>query len=333
MGQFKPSEKEKEIISEANIQGNIENIIHFPTSERKNYIIIINEVTNLYAIRLINYEVEDEKVKIIAVKRFPDLLGFYQTKEEANSKVEEIKTRQDVSQCKYEIETQEDDIENILIIGRTGSGKSTLANAISNTDVFAEVVDTVGVRDTKLSTEKVLLKLVEAIHSIKGGKTEEIEAFEILTAFFGEKVLQYTTILRSKFYDFSDSEKCEIDREDLKKSLEENIKVFDIVSSIKEYLDTCNGNYKMERWDVTCVRINDFINAKIKLGEFKDGGLLDKFLVKKELGDLKREIIEEIKLHLEKQQCNEIEFEVKIEIPCITKVEVAAKLNNCCLIS
>ncbi|RIB28996.1 hypothetical protein C2G38_2239202 [Gigaspora rosea] len=61
-----------------------------------------------------------------------------QKKKEAINKAEIIKKNKEVGQCKYEFETQEDDAENILIIGRTDSGKPALANIIINTSVFAE---------------------------------------------------------------------------------------------------------------------------------------------------------------------------------------------------
>ncbi|CAG8852695.1 7128_t:CDS:2, partial [Gigaspora margarita] len=225
---FKKLEIDKKIISKANIRGKVKNIIYFSTDDKKNYAIVINKVARLYSIRLINYEGEDE-VKILAVS---DLVGFYQTKEEANSKAKEIITGQDVSQCKYQIETQEDDTENIFITGRTGSGKSTLANVICDTNEFEKsessvsmtknfkvkvfewkgvkyrVFDTVRIADTKLSPNQVLFRLAEAIYVMKGGikqvfvtvdrkfTKEEIEAFKILKAIFRNSIIQYTTIVK-----------------------------------------------------------------------------------------------------------------------------------------
>ncbi|CAB5156153.1 unnamed protein product [Rhizophagus irregularis] len=82
---------------------------------------------------------------------------------------------------------------NILIIGRTGGGKSTLANVLTGTGDFKEsayavsqtknfkkvdfkwdkenfrVVDTIGVGDTKLSTENTLFKIAEGILSMPEG--------------------------------------------------------------------------------------------------------------------------------------------------------------------
>ncbi|CAG8522933.1 25175_t:CDS:1 [Gigaspora margarita] len=270
MVKFIQSEKEKQITSKANIRGVVKNFIHFSVNDKK-YAIIINKIARLYTIRLVNYEDEGEyKVKITAVKRFPDLVGFYQTKEEAYNHAKVIKEEQKVDQCKYEFETQEDNAENILIIGRTGSGKSALANVISNSDEFGEsegsvsktknfqikifewggvkyrVVDTVGVADTKLPPKKVLFKLAEAIHSMKGGikqvlaviggrfTQEEIEAFDLLIAIFGKNGTKHTTIIRSRFENFRSFEKCEEDRKVLFKTLEnESKKVSNLVNSCK----------------------------------------------------------------------------------------------------
>ncbi|CAG8560434.1 33506_t:CDS:2, partial [Gigaspora margarita] len=249
MGKFKQTEKDKKIINKAYIRGKVKNVIYF-SKDKKNYAIIINKVFRLYAVRLILYAYEgDNDVKIIAVKRFPDLIGFYQ-KIEAIEKAEEIKKNQEVEQCKYEFETQEDHVENILIIGRTGGGKSTLANVISNTNEFAEsahsisktkhfqakvfewkgikyrILDTIGFADTKLSPNQILFRLAEAIYSMKGGikqvlvtvggrfTQEEIESFETLKAIFGKN-----------------DEKCAQDTKALKK---DNRKISDLISS-------CNG--------------------------------------------------------------------------------------------
>ncbi|CAG8606015.1 15416_t:CDS:2 [Gigaspora rosea] len=93
---------------------------------------------------------------------------------------------QEINQCKYEFETQEDDAENILIICKTGSGKPILANSF----------DTLGFADIKLSSNEILLRLAEAINSMKrglkhvfvkiGGKftQEEIELLKYLRPFF-----------------------------------------------------------------------------------------------------------------------------------------------------
>src|SRR6185369_12329264 len=147
------TKKDKKIIEEiaekANIRGKIKtkHSILF-TNKNEKYAIIVNKIAinkivgtshSYYEIRLINYEndylsgnliergkhegasfstsqaqVRGNKVKVKAVKRFPDLMRFYQTKEKAIEEVEKIKGNQDlINQCVYEIETQEDNVENI----------------------------------------------------------------------------------------------------------------------------------------------------------------------------------------------------------------------------
>ncbi|CAG8522912.1 25174_t:CDS:2 [Gigaspora margarita] len=311
------------ITNKANIRGKVKEVIHFSTDEKKNYAIIINKVARLYAIRLINYEQGDE-VKIIAVKRFPDLVGFYQTKEEAYNHARIIKEEQKVDQCKYEFETQEDDIENILIIGRTGGGKSTLANVISDVDEFSasefaisktknfqikvfewngikyRVVDTIGVADTKLPPNKVVFKLAEAIHSMKGGIKQV-----------------FAVVVKTRFENFKNFEKVEEDKKALEK---ENKKLIRSVKGIihvdnpssdderrrtideetrkdsrrrlLEYLETCQGSYKMEYWDTICVRINDFMNAREKWGKDRNKDMqLTGEAEKRQLGQLMRDSI------------------------------------------
>ncbi|CAG8828359.1 15964_t:CDS:1, partial [Racocetra persica] len=51
------------------------------------------------------------------------------------------------------------------------------------------------------------------------------------------------------------------------------------------YLESCQGNYKMENWDNVCVRINDLMNAK-KWGD------MNKF--EKAANRMKKEIISEM---------------------------------------
>ncbi|CAG8693670.1 11190_t:CDS:2 [Dentiscutata erythropus] len=279
MTNFKQTNEDKEIVKKANIQGKIKNIIYFDKYDQK-YALIINKVAGLYAIRLVKYESKKlsiaqkeqldnapEKIKIRAVKRFPDLMGFYQSKEEAYGEAVKIEGDTElINQCIHEIETYEDETENnILLIGTTGSGKSTLANVISNTSECNEsggsvsktlhfqiinfewnnikyrVVDTVGIGDTNLSKEEVLYKMGEAIHSMKNGikqvfvvirgrfTNEAIEPFDFAQKIFKNSA-EHITIIRTGFEDFEDVETCEKDKSELMTS---NSKISRILNKCK----------------------------------------------------------------------------------------------------
>src|SRR5947199_419899 len=123
MAKFKASPEDKEIARKANIVGSIKNASYF-IHDNKTYVAVINKVARLYAVRLIHYEYNEptKELKIIAVKRFPNLFGFFSTKEEAHEQVGAIKSSSElINQCVYVYETQEDDVENILVFGRTGN--------------------------------------------------------------------------------------------------------------------------------------------------------------------------------------------------------------------
>jgi len=146
---------------------------------------------------------------------------------------------------------------NILLIGRTGSGKSTLANVLMGENKFIEsaksisvtknieegvveidlredgsekiryrVIDTIGLADTKLTPQGVLIKLAEMAGRVKkeglnqilfvnkGRFTkEETEAYDLLSSIiFDKEVLKYTTVVRVGFPEFENQEVCDEDR-------------------------------------------------------------------------------------------------------------------------
>src|SRR5205085_10773149 len=153
-------------------------------------------------------------------------------------------------------------VRNIILIGRTGGGKSTLGNVLVNKNgefepVFKEsgrsisktktikeelveidierdgsekvkyrIIDTIGVGDTKLTPQGVLMRLAEIADRVKkeglnqilfvtqGRFTkDEIEAYDLLSSIiFDKEVLKYTTVVRTNFPEFYDGDECEEDR-------------------------------------------------------------------------------------------------------------------------
>ncbi|RHZ81838.1 hypothetical protein Glove_117g373 [Diversispora epigaea] len=259
MVKFILTKKDKKIREKTNIRGKIKDVIYFSTEDNKKYAIVINKVSGLYAIRLINYEGSENEIKVKAIKRFPNLTNFYRTKEEAIKAASEIKeTPELINQCVYEIETYEDDVEkNIFLIGRTGGGKSALANVISGSNKFGEssvstsesknfqaevfeyegikcqVVVDIGNYDN-LSLKKITYKFAEAIYTMKRGINQVLLVIEgrfteedgelLLMAeyIFGRKFIEHTTVVRTRLQDFEISEKCDEEKISLK---EENKKI------------------------------------------------------------------------------------------------------------
>ncbi|CAB4494273.1 P-loop containing nucleoside triphosphate hydrolase protein [Rhizophagus irregularis] len=161
---------------------------------------------------------------------------------------------------------------NILLIGRTGNGKSALANVISGTSKFKEsefvnsetkdvqieivdidginykIVDTVGLGDTELTMQQVLNKLADASHVLRKGLSqvlfvtsgrfteEELIAFDLLrTVLFDENIVNYTTIVRTKFPGFRKPEKCEEDKKRM-----ENDKRTEVVKLCNKFIHVNN---------------------------------------------------------------------------------------------
>lgn len=163
-------------------------------------------------------------------------------------------------------------VNNILIIGITGNGKSALASLLANNDEFKasssgtsktknfqvsnepfeykgkkyRLIDNIGFADTdNISEEEIFLEIGEGIHAAKEGINqvlfvfkgrfgpEQIIAFNKFKSFISESgITKYTTLIRTRFDDFRDSEKCEEDRQSLLS--EEN-------KDLRRIIESCNG--------------------------------------------------------------------------------------------
>src|SRR4051812_10130625 len=196
------------------------------------------------------------------------------------------------------------DIRNVLLIGRTGSGKSTLGNVLINKnknfeEVFREsdgsvsatkdvkeeiaeidlnrdgsekvkyrIIDTIGIGDTKLTTQGVLTKLAEMAGRIKeeglnhilfitqGRFTkEEIEAYDLLSSIiFDRDVLKFTTVVRTNFPRFKKEEVCANDRAKLRMENADLVHILNKVNII--YVDNPPTLGLDEEEDANLIEIN-----------------------------------------------------------------------------
>lgn len=124
--------------------------------------------------------------------------------------------------------------ENSESISETNIKEEIFEVPISADDsekITYRIIDAVGINNSHLTPYGVLAKLAEIAEVVKkeglnhilfvaGEKftKEEIKVCELLeSVIFDQDVLKYTTIVRTKFPDFEEKEKCNEDREKLRK--------------------------------------------------------------------------------------------------------------------
>ncbi|CAB5208524.1 unnamed protein product [Rhizophagus irregularis] len=138
--------------------------------------------------------------------------------------------------------------KNLIIIGRTGSGKSTLSNVLTGSEDFEEsdcsnsvtmnfqkkgfewngksfnVVDNVGFYNTHLSVNEVWHKIARSFCSTMSEGISQIllviddsrfsaaevdKTFGLLNSIFENDILDYVTIVRTKFSNFKSKKECD----------------------------------------------------------------------------------------------------------------------------
>jgi len=126
--------------------------------------------------------------------------------------------------------------------GRSVSGtREVQEGGFIENGIDYSVIDTVGLGDTKLPKEIVLDKIADAVYLAKEGVSQvffvidekfnphEMANYDLLkNIIFDEQVVDYTTIVRTRFEDFKDQEKCLTDIEAM---IKEEGKLAEIINS------------------------------------------------------------------------------------------------------
>ncbi|CAG8763178.1 23229_t:CDS:1 [Cetraspora pellucida] len=287
-----------------------------------------------------------------------------------------------------EFQEQSVKIKNLLIVGRTGNGKSALANVLSDTNRFEEseksvsktkyfqtemfehngkmyrVVDTIGIGDTILSKKQVLIRIAEAIYTMKEGinqilfvvgrrfTEDEMEAFELLKeVIFESDIIMYTTIVRTNFTNFRSPDKCEIDRQEL---VGENKFLAEIIKSCNGIIHVNNPPIDVDYEERLLVNKDDREVSRNKLLTHLDNFQVnykpylktwDQFYLKirnylKTKHDIEEAIqrlsisseeVNKLKAKIEKLEAKvvrETEFHCDVEIPCFGRIKMNFRSSN-----
>jgi DNA repair exonuclease SbcCD ATPase subunit len=268
---------------------------------------------------------------------------------------------------------------NILLIGRTGSGKSTLANVLMGEDRFKEsaksvsstkhveegvfevdldkegnekiryrVIDTIGIGDTEMKPQGVLMRLAEMADWVKEEGLNQI-LFVTRSRFTKEEIEAYD-LLSSIIFDkeFEDKEACDDDRGSLRMENAELAHILGAVNIIyvdnpplkgrnaetnKEireesrkrvltYLGKCRKTYRPENIDTLEERVQDYKTheekLKEKMKEIEADRKRQEEEFRKQLADMKEEQKRELRE-------NQMQFEEKLHK---AKVESDEKLRT-----
>ncbi|RIA88994.1 P-loop containing nucleoside triphosphate hydrolase protein [Glomus cerebriforme] len=121
------------------------------------------------------------------------------------------------------------------------------------------VVDTIGVGDTQLSAKEVLYKIIDGIYSMPDGIYQvlfvvdgrftagEIKTFRLIkdsidsilsgNSGIDKSILDYITLVRTKFTNFRNNKECETDKE---KMIKENSSIAEVVNSCRDIIHVDN---------------------------------------------------------------------------------------------
>src|SRR6185312_3986444 len=121
------------------------------------------------------------------------------------------------------------------------------------------IIDTIGIGNTKLNDEEIACKIFKSCHNFKDGLTqilfiidgrftkEEIKFYNIMRKkILDDNIAGFTTIVRTKFFNFRNAERCKNDHELLRK---ENRKISKLINSCNEVIYVDNPSLNPDDYD------------------------------------------------------------------------------------
>ncbi|GBC10313.1 hypothetical protein RclHR1_09510004 [Rhizophagus clarus] len=212
-----------------------------------------------------------------------------------------------------DMNSSQETIGKLIIVGRTNSGKSTLANVLSDPKQETKYY----VVDTKVTDlTKNILRLSDEMSQflfVIDGKftTEEIKAI------FNSGIYENVTIIRTKFSNFKNEDECNRDKEELQKEIRSFYKESGIVAKICRsivYVD--NPPINISVIDEDDKKTNEINKKKRNQSRFILLNHLDKVFLEKYY-ELKAQLYS----NASKGNIVKVEHSLKLEIPTLD--------NNC----